>query len=330
MAAIYHDKFATLGGNGSHGVRGKLVESSQNLRPGMTTYPRKKRTEDGEIDVFSADKYFNGGGIINLSTPRSDHSKRDEDYSSEPVIQSCIHSQSSRFHKHNTLLLRTTAVSSNSLAKDDNYPNRAKPKEQGEATKLVDNMIVWDAAIPRNIIIEETDEPDDAESDASSDLFEIDCPSTCTSINAQSCYPPSEASIEWSVVTASSSSASTDLPAAAAMSDNHPQRLAKTSPVNNEDLQKQQRRRPPFAAGMLLLLLSGGCRSEKAVRVAMFRKTRAIGGRSEEPLTQHEQRARLLEKGKVHGSVGGCTSSSLSCYVKAARKSRQQHIMSCT
>ncbi|XP_022987536.1 protein PHYTOCHROME KINASE SUBSTRATE 1-like [Cucurbita maxima] len=97
---------------------------------------------------------------------------------------------------------------------------------------------------------------DDAESDASSDLFEIETltgnpnsfltrqPSDCTDcVTPTTCYAPSEASIEWSVITAS----------AADFSDEH--RLSTTS----HDVKASLRRRSNHLIG---------CKNEKAVRVA--------------------------------------------------------------
>lgn len=111
---------------------------------------------------------------------------------------------------------------------------------------------------------------DDAASDASSDLFEIeslkgkpsnnnfltrqtsDAASSCLSPN---CYAPSEASIEWSVVTAS----------AAVMSDCEDQMFEFTirSPIRTPLKPKVAKETPRRRPGMLL-----GCKSHKAVRVS--------------------------------------------------------------
>lgn len=403
----------------------KLVRSGHNLQPGTPTFPvesqpylRKKLTEDGEIDVFSADKYFNGGidieknmRNINLGTPRSYHSKTDEDSTSlsgsgigffAPMVQPrtpSIHSQSS--WNSQSALLRTAVRNSaakdyrmnkvqqgkkflanlgcqcscndkKSIDIDDHISEQSgsrvtistrpmrpsldpsdiikmkrllletdrrmkgehcisspitrpppfkissppftiveRIEEPGEARKSIEvfganqelntagirrsltqdrktnkanmvNMLAWDGIVPRE------DEPEitplsgdhkDAESDASSDLFEIDCLScmatpalacpqpdlTLTGEVAPTCYAPSEASIEWSVVTASAA----DFPAAASDVEDLPHiaasnrakqvpTAAKSPRKVNDELQK---RRP---TGIL-----SGCRSEKAVSVAV-------------------------------------------------------------
>ncbi|CAI8606806.1 unnamed protein product [Vicia faba] len=109
-------------------------------------------------------------------------------------------------------------------------------------------------------IVDANYDDDDVGSDASSDLFEIeslkgkafltrqtsDAASSCVS---PTCYAPSEASIEWSVVTAS----------AAVMSDCEDQMSEFTVRSPLKITREVPRRRP----GILL-----GCKSHKAVRVA--------------------------------------------------------------
>ncbi|KAK7251885.1 hypothetical protein RIF29_35475 [Crotalaria pallida] len=115
---------------------------------------------------------------------------------------------------------------------------------------------------------------DDAASDASSDLFEIESfrekpnslrerqASEEVACSPKSCYAPSEASIEWSVVTAS----------AAVMSDSEDQMSEVTirSPIrvtysssNNGKTKVGKREMQKQRPSMLL-----GCKSHKAVRVA--------------------------------------------------------------
>ncbi|XP_019455658.1 PREDICTED: protein PHYTOCHROME KINASE SUBSTRATE 1-like isoform X2 [Lupinus angustifolius] len=118
---------------------------------------------------------------------------------------------------------------------------------------------------------------DDAESDASSDLFEIEsltgnsnntflCRPTsnvASGCGSPSFYAPSEASIEWSVVTASAVEYS-------AMSDYEDQRSVatirspiRTSYTSSNGKPKASREMPKQRPGMLL-----GCKSHKAVGVA--------------------------------------------------------------
>lgn len=142
------------------------------------------------------------------------------------------------------------------------------------------NMLTWDAIVPK---VEEVEVPaksgrghTDTDSDASSDLFEIESfstnPSQClarqaldcmdSSIPQATCYAPSEASIEWSVVTASVADFS-------AMSDTEELRST-TTPRTDEtpdmalnreksSRKEMQRRRPSILSG---------CNSHKAVNVA--------------------------------------------------------------
>lgn len=149
------------------------------------------------------------------------------------------------------------------------------------------NILTWDAIVPQ---VEEEVEvsaksgreyTDDTDSDASSDLFEIesfstnpgqylarqasDCmdSSSITPAAATGCYAPSEASIEWSVVTASAADFS-------ATSDTEEFRSV-TTPRTAETFldmafnrkksprKEMQRRRPSILSG---------CNSHKAVNVA--------------------------------------------------------------
>ncbi|CAO2828793.1 unnamed protein product [Amaranthus hypochondriacus] len=139
------------------------------------------------------------------------------------------------------------------------------------------NMLAWDS-IPRTEDSNTSGAPSetykDTESDASSDLFEIECLS-CTanpimqsprilhsdgSVTPTTRYAPSEASIEWSVVTASAADFSFG-------SDSEDQRTnglhltrhrmgSKPGSYMNKEVQK------PVASKLL------GCKSQKAVNVA--------------------------------------------------------------
>ncbi|PPD66856.1 hypothetical protein GOBAR_DD36265 [Gossypium barbadense] len=116
-------------------------------------------------------------------------------------------------------------------------------------------MLSWDHhAIPK---VEETENSkancNDTESDASSDLFEIE------SLTGKPNYAPSEASIEWSVVTASAADFS-------AMSDYEEGRPSLTLPspvktfyINNTTKINKER---PRSGGLL------GCNSSKTVKIA--------------------------------------------------------------
>lgn len=132
-------------------------------------------------------------------------------------------------------------------------------------------MLSWEAT-PR---VEEPGINNDTESDASSDLFEIESLSSRVApflarqesdgmsgcITPTTCYAPSEASIEWSVVTASVADYSV-------MSDSDEQRPpsitsskpAFTSITPTKTASKEVKRRPPS--------ILSGCKNDKAVRVA--------------------------------------------------------------
>lgn len=139
------------------------------------------------------------------------------------------------------------------------------------------SMLTWDVVTP---IVEETEIPrnpnvmyNDTESDASSDLFEIESFSTKSNsllarqtsdgmsscVTPTTCYAPSEASIAWSVVTASAAdfsimSDSEELTTAAnTRNPNRIVRNAKSAP--GKELNKR---------GPTVLL---GCKSHKAVSV---------------------------------------------------------------
>lgn len=130
----------------------------------------------------------------------------------------------------------------------------------------------WDVLIPREEEIETLSNRmyNDAESDASSDLFEIetngnsvlarqasDGMSSC--MTPATCYAPSEASIEWSVVTASAADCSifSDYEEGVTGKTKNLDRMVRNAKIGKagKDMQK---RRP----GIL-----SGCTSHKAVRV---------------------------------------------------------------
>ncbi|KAL9225920.1 hypothetical protein vseg_001794 [Gypsophila vaccaria] len=110
--------------------------------------------------------------------------------------------------------------------------------------------------------------PDDTDSDSSSDLFEIQCLSCNASPESQGPrhdsigYAPSEASIAWSVVTASAADNSTVLGSEDQLSSTLPPGVAglKSSSYVKEQLKKGGQR--PRSVGML-----SGCKNQKAVDV---------------------------------------------------------------
>ncbi|KAL8121743.1 protein PHYTOCHROME KINASE SUBSTRATE 2-like [Apium graveolens] len=137
-------------------------------------------------------------------------------------------------------------------------------------------MFTWDLVNPQT---DETGIPknqdltsDDYESDASSELFEIESFSTKTnsvlerqtserdsSLTPTTCYAPSEASIEWSVVTASAAEFSI-------MSDSEDLRTANTK--NQYKMTRFAKNAPEKELHKRLPNILSGCKSQKAVRVA--------------------------------------------------------------
>ncbi|XP_027153268.1 protein PHYTOCHROME KINASE SUBSTRATE 1 [Coffea eugenioides] len=139
------------------------------------------------------------------------------------------------------------------------------------------NMLTWDAIVPKVDEIEVQASSrgmyNDTDSDASSDLFEIESFSTNpsqyltrqasnNSMTQTTCYAPSEASIEWSVATASAADFSV-------MSDTEELRstTTKANPRGNgmalNGRSTPVREMPKRRSGIL-----SGCYSQKAVRVA--------------------------------------------------------------
>ncbi|KAK6159966.1 hypothetical protein DH2020_003347 [Rehmannia glutinosa] len=121
-------------------------------------------------------------------------------------------------------------------------------------------LMTWDAISPEEIKIPSISSEimqNDSDSDASSDLFEIESLSKGnpflsrqTSLSGPTtCYAPSEASIEWSVVTASAADFSV-------LSDSEDSPCPKKEGSVNSKI-------PKLRSGIL-----SGCKSEKAVRIA--------------------------------------------------------------
>lgn len=151
------------------------------------------------------------------------------------------------------------------------FPITEKERSKFSLEKKI-GMLTWDAIVPKAEEIDiinigassnGTYEDDYAESDASSDLFEIESfPSNNTAnpslarqgSDGMSCYAPSEVSIDWSVVTASAADFSI-------MSDSEDPKMpsVRTNPnrISHNGRDKTKRR-----SGILL-----GCSSHKAVGV---------------------------------------------------------------
>ncbi|CAN4124461.1 unnamed protein product [Withania somnifera] len=150
------------------------------------------------------------------------------------------------------------------------FPITEKERSKFSLEKKI-GMLTWDAIVPKAEEIDITNigassngtyEDDYAESDASSDLFEIESfpsnnianPSLARQgSDGMSCYAPSEVSIDWSVITASAADLSI-------MSDSEDLKIpSRTNPnrVVHNGRDKTKRR-----SGILL-----GCNSHKAVGV---------------------------------------------------------------
>ncbi|KAL3501406.1 hypothetical protein ACH5RR_035855 [Cinchona calisaya] len=133
------------------------------------------------------------------------------------------------------------------------------------------NMFTWDHAIVPQVEDNTANSSgmyNDTDSDASSDLFEIESFSTnpsqyltrqasARSITQTTCYAPSKASIEWSVVTTSAAGFSV-------ISDSEELRTTatKANPHGVNSRTKPGRDVPKRRSGIL-----SGCHSQKAVRV---------------------------------------------------------------
>ncbi|XP_055806438.1 protein PHYTOCHROME KINASE SUBSTRATE 1-like [Solanum dulcamara] len=151
------------------------------------------------------------------------------------------------------------------------FPITEKERSKSGIEKKI-GMLTWDAIVPKAEEIDiinigassnGTYEEDYAESDASSDLFEIESfPSNNTAnpslvrqgSDSMSCYAPSEVSIDWSVVTASAADFSI-------MSDTEDVKIP--SIRNNPSRLSQNGREKAKRHSSILL----GCNSHKAVGV---------------------------------------------------------------
>ncbi|KAL9246392.1 hypothetical protein vseg_019933 [Gypsophila vaccaria] len=312
-----------------------LVSTTQSLK---TTNPssRPTRVIGDEIDVFRADKYFNGEINQESNIKTAIYLHKDARNCTEKTITSLsklnlqprtpsVHSESS-WNSQNMLLRPVLKIPSKSktnirerkssfLSSCYCCDDKAVDVEDGDqfsnqGSRRSDNHSYDRGKImPRTIKTSfDTDEiirfskrrtdsncdlftfpvlhpfppsgphKDDTESDTSSDLFEIDCLSctgTPTVVPHESRiesdgYEPSEASVDWSVVTASAADFT-------AVSDTEDQKSTLTS-VTDVRVVDHKSRSSEKKSGQKSrnIRVFGGCRSQKAVRVAMnFYKTSA-------------------------------------------------------
>ncbi|KAK9675884.1 hypothetical protein RND81_11G038400 [Saponaria officinalis] len=296
-----------------------LVSTTHNLK--STEYNRPK-LEDDEIDVFRAEKYFNGEidrenniksaiylqkdiksrtekiitGLSKLNfQPRTPSVHSETSWNSQnvllrPVLKRPSRSKANLREKRLSFLSSCYCCDYKSVDVEDygqfssNHGSRSfnSSYDRGAITKTIKTS--FDTAdIPRfnKLKIDSTNSDlftfpvvsasgahkDDTESDASSDLFEIECLS-CTgdpvvasreSRNDESDgYEPSEASVDWSVVTASAADFT-------AVSDTEDQKSTLTS-VTGGGMTDQESRSSEKKSRRVGVF--GGCRSQKAVRIA--------------------------------------------------------------
>ncbi|KAL9149332.1 hypothetical protein ABFS82_12G103000 [Erythranthe guttata] len=286
----------------------------------------KKKSDDREIDVFDAEKYFNEG-LTNHATPKAVGakilSKKDEPVEifagKEKGTKSngtlSLRSESSS-NSRSTLLLQTNSKKQHHLKKPANYKKGflatigcncsctdknsvviENGKSRQENHKTRDHLVRKSLSEYTCVRFEESElrvsseghfsfpvfnskngkpqdndqetkipqisrTDNDSDSDASSDLFEIESLSKGNSsylsrqasdglscVTPTNCYAPSEASIEWSVVTASAADFS-------AISDSEELKYSNSKTGSKEVVPKVVR--PSILSG---------CKSDKAVGV---------------------------------------------------------------
>ncbi|XP_057777174.1 LOW QUALITY PROTEIN: protein PHYTOCHROME KINASE SUBSTRATE 1 [Salvia miltiorrhiza] len=143
----------------------------------------------------------------------------------------------------------------------------ANPHKREQVFNMDTNltMLTWDAITPLSVAEElkipsiSSEMHEDSNSDASSDLFEIESLYMDNPFDPTTCYAPSEASIEWSVVTASAADFSL-----LSDSDDVSSTIQRKSGFNSKTASM-----PKIRPSIL-----SGCKSQKAVSVAGDAQTR--------------------------------------------------------
>ncbi|KAG6426280.1 hypothetical protein SASPL_110501 [Salvia splendens] len=131
---------------------------------------------------------------------------------------------------------------------------------KGNNCFTLDTMVTWDAITPFSAAEElkipsiSSEMHNDSDSDASSDLFEIESLCIDNPFDPTTCYAPSEASIEWSVVTASAADFSL-----LSDSDDISSTIQKPCAKKTAPFKEMPKIRPSILSG---------CKSQKAVNVA--------------------------------------------------------------
>ncbi|KAK9750775.1 hypothetical protein RND81_02G221200 [Saponaria officinalis] len=208
----------------------------------MSGYCCRKKS----VDIESQDQYINHGKISKENT--------NEGQITRTIKTNLDTAEITRLNKLriDTVPIPVITVKKIEIDNDEEEKNRRKKSlevfgsDEGSKRFSLEkrlNMLSWDA-IPRSV---EEINTSARESDASSDLFEIECLSTTTNPIR---YAPSEASVDWSVVTASAADFTI-------VSELNNQTSAEVAQKTKKGVQKTK------GGGIL-----AGCKSQKAVRVA--------------------------------------------------------------
>ncbi|XP_047959727.1 protein PHYTOCHROME KINASE SUBSTRATE 1-like [Salvia hispanica] len=151
----------------------------------------------------------------------------------------------------------------------------------------LDAVVTWDAITPFSAAEElkipsiSSEMHNDSDSDASSDLFEIESLCIDNPFDPTTCYAPSEASIEWSVVTASAADFSL-----LSDSDDISSTIQKPCAKKTAPSKEMPKIRPSILSG---------CKSQKAVNVAGDAQTKR---RPLTPMTRFHDESKLSFDGK--------------------------------